>query len=159
MPPRCLCEGERRDPAPICRLAARALIYLAKDEDLTLQVEVDGLRVVEEVPQHLCVVRRDPQDVLCSSLVEDQLVGELAGLSSLLGAPVGVDVGHLPNLDRLLGMLLLPILFAHGNLLDSPNAFVPTRPRGKLSRRGGPGPLGPLVHSAASFRGLETGWG
>ena len=37
---------------------------------------------------------------------EDQLVGELAALQRSLAAPVDVDVGDLPNLYRLLGVLL-----------------------------------------------------
>jgi hypothetical protein len=65
---------------------------------------------VEQVPQDLSVIRSDPDNELFGPVVEDELVGELAGLSSLLGAPVGVDVGDLPNLDGLLGLLLLAML-------------------------------------------------
>ncbi len=72
---------------------------------------------MEQVPQDFGVVCGDPDDELFGPVVEDELVGELAGLSSLLRAPVGVDVGDLPNLDRLLGVLLLTGLVGHGFLL------------------------------------------
>ena len=65
---------------------------------------------MEQVPQDLGVVRRDPDNEFFGPVVEDELVGELARPFSFLGAPVGVNVGNLPNLDRLLGLLLLVVL-------------------------------------------------
>jgi hypothetical protein len=80
--------------------------YLAEDEDLFLKVPVDGLGVVDKVAQNLRVVGGGHDEGLLGPVVEDELVGELAVLEVSLVAPVGVDVGDLPDLYRSLGVLL-----------------------------------------------------
>jgi hypothetical protein len=61
---------------------------------------------VEEVSQELGVVRGRHNEDLLGSVVQDELVGELAVLKLSLVAPVGVDVGDLADLYTLLGVLL-----------------------------------------------------
>src|SRR5919112_4081982 len=85
------------------------LLYLPEYEDLVLRVPVQGLCVVDKVPQHLGVVRRGQDEGFLGPVIEDQLIRELAVLQLTFIIPVGVDVGHLPNLD-----LLLRVLLRHG---------------------------------------------
>src|ERR671916_1020870 len=81
-------------------------IHLAEDDDLLLGVPVERVRIVEKIPQDLRVVCSGHDQSLLGPVVQDQLVRELAVLQRSLIAPVGVDVGDLPNLYRLLGVLL-----------------------------------------------------
>ena len=81
-------------------------VYLAEDDDLFLGVPVEGVRVVDEVAQHLRVVCGGHDEGFFGPVIQDQLVGELAVLELSLVAPVGVDVGDLPDLSGLLGVLL-----------------------------------------------------
>ena len=82
-------------------------VYLAEDYDLFLDVPVEGVRVVDEVAQHLGVVGGGHDEGLLGPIVEDELVGELAVLKRPLAAPVRVDVGDLPDLYGLLDVLPL----------------------------------------------------
>ncbi len=47
------------------------LVQVAEDEDLSLHVPVDGVRVVEEVPQHLGIVRGGHDQGLLGPVVQD----------------------------------------------------------------------------------------
>ena len=97
------------EPGPILLYSARTVggsAYLAEDEDLLIQVPVDGVGVVEEVPQDLGVVGGGHDEGFLGPIVEDQLVGELAVLQVPLVAPVGVDVGDVAYPDGQLGVLL-----------------------------------------------------
>jgi putative flippase GtrA len=115
--------------------------YLTEDEDLALYVPVDGVRVVDEVPQDLGVVGCGHNEGLLGPVVEDQLVGELAVLQWALAAPVGVDVGDLPDLDGRLGLPFLAVLLAHVRAppyLRCPTAvFVPSFAINKPARQRG----------------------
>src|SRR5215217_8921391 len=100
---------ENAGPSPMPSYPARRVggsVYLAEDEHLFVGVPVDGVRVVDEVPQDLGVVGGGHNEGLLGTVVEDQLVGELAVLQWALAAPVGVDVGDLTNLYRPFGVLL-----------------------------------------------------
>jgi hypothetical protein len=55
---------------------------------------------VDKIPQDLRVVCGGHDQSLLGPVVQDQLVRELAFLQRSLAAPVGVDVGDLPNLYR-----------------------------------------------------------
>jgi hypothetical protein len=61
---------------------------------------------VDKIPQDLRVVCGGHDQSLLGPVVQDRLVRELAVLQRSLAALVGVDVGDLPNLYRLLGVLL-----------------------------------------------------
>ena len=93
---------ERRTPTQI----ATGSGYPAEDHDLFLEVPVEGLRVVDEVAQHLGVVCGGHDEGFLGPVIQDQLVGELAVFNLSLVAPVGVDVGDLSDLYTLLGVLL-----------------------------------------------------
>jgi len=80
---------------------------------ISLGMQVEGVRVVDEVPQDLRVVGGGHDQGLSGPVVQDELVGELAVLQFALAsspwlvrlaAPVGVCVGDLGNLYRLLGV-------------------------------------------------------
>jgi hypothetical protein len=79
---------------------------LAEDEDFLVEVPVDGIGVVDEVPQDLRVVCGGHDECLLSPVLQDQQVRELAILQRSLATPVGVDVRHLADPIRLLGVLL-----------------------------------------------------
>ena len=61
---------------------------------------------MDKIPQDLRVVCGGHDQSLLGPVVQDRLVRELAVLQRSLAALVGVDVGDLPNLYRLLGVLL-----------------------------------------------------
>src|SRR3712207_6229761 len=118
-------------------------VYLAEDDDLLLGVPVEGVGVVDEVAQDLGVVRGGHDERLLGSVVQDQLVGELAVLEGTLAAPVGVDVGDLPHLYGRLGLLLSSMLLAHGYATPYPpnpttKVFLPSTPENMPSLRWGP---------------------
>src|SRR5215217_209611 len=81
-------------------------VHLAEDDDLFLGVPIEGVCVVDEVSQDLRVVCGGHDKGLLGPVVQDELVGELAVLKRSLAAPVGVDVGDLAYLYRLLSVLL-----------------------------------------------------
>src|SRR5215204_6839004 len=85
------------------------LVHLAEDDDLLLGVPIERVRVVDKIPQDLRIVCGGHDKGLLGAVVQYQLVGELAVLKRSLAAPVGVDVGDLPNLYGSFGVLL-----AHG---------------------------------------------
>src|SRR5918997_2224823 len=138
------------------RFGGLRLLYLAEYENLVLGVPVEGVRVVDEVPEQLAILRRGHDKDLLGPVVEDQLVGKFALLQRSLVAPVGVDVGHLPNHYSLLGVLL-----RHGSYLlfaSSPDEpLLPTRTPHKPTRRkgygGGQGNGGEGQHRADNRRG------
>jgi hypothetical protein len=71
---------------------------------------------VDKIAQDLRIVCSGHDESLLGPVVQYQLVGELAVLQRSLTAPIGVDVGDLADLYRLLGVLLAqgeppPILF------------------------------------------------
>jgi hypothetical protein len=102
-------EPDKDKPRPILSYLPQRIgrsVYLAENDDLLLSVPIEGVRVMDEVPQDLGVVGGGHDEGLLGPVVQDQLVRELAVLERSLAAPVGVDVGDLPDLYRLLGVLL-----------------------------------------------------
>jgi hypothetical protein len=75
-------------------------VYLSEDDDLLLGVPIERVRIVDKISQDLRVVCGGHDQSLLGPVVQDQLVRELAVLQRSLAAPVGVDVGDLPNLYR-----------------------------------------------------------
>jgi hypothetical protein len=61
---------------------------------------------VYKIAQDLRIVCSGHDESLLGPVVQYQLVGELAVLQRSLTAPIGVDVGDLADLYRLLGVLL-----------------------------------------------------
>src|SRR5215211_1477356 len=98
-------EPER--PGSVCgrAYACFALMDIAEDEDFLVEVPVDGIGVVDEVPQDLRVVCGGHDQCLLGPVVQDQQVRELAVLQRSLATPVGVDVRNLADPYRLLGVL------------------------------------------------------
>src|SRR5918997_1489422 len=94
-------------------------VHFAEDDDLLLGVPVERDRVVDEISQDLRVVGGGHDEGLLGPVVQDELVGELTVLQRSLAAPVGVDVGDLPNL-----YCLLRVLLAQG---EPPHSRVTTR--------------------------------
>jgi hypothetical protein len=60
------------------------------------------MALLEQLEQHIRVLRRRAQHVLVCTVIENELERERAGCSPLLLGPGSLDVGHLPNLDLLL---------------------------------------------------------
>jgi hypothetical protein len=93
---------------------------------------------VDQVPEQLAILCRGHDQDLLGTIIEDQLIRKLAGFQWSLVAPVGVDVGYLPDHDRLLGVLL-----RHGSYLlfasSSRELLLPAPTRRKLTRRKGCG--------------------
>jgi hypothetical protein len=92
---------------------ALSLIQVAQDQDPTLGVEVHALRLVDHEHQGPCVFCGGPEHVFLGPVIEDELQGELAGLAPLQFVEVAVDLGDLADLDRLLRLLLFPMLLGH----------------------------------------------
>src|SRR5215217_2549806 len=83
-----------------------ALMDLVEDENFLVEVPVEGIGIVDQVPQDLRVVCGGHDKCLLSPVLQDQQVRELAVLQRSLATPVGVYVRHLANPFRLLGVLL-----------------------------------------------------
>jgi hypothetical protein len=110
------------------------LIQIAQDEDPALGVEVHALCLVDHEHQSPSVFGGGPEHVLICPVVQDELQGELAGLAPFQLVEVAVDLGHLADLDRFLGALLLPMLLRQLGthlLLESRMAFIPAQLRRK----------------------------
>ena len=97
---------EERGPDGGCGARPERLGYLAEDDHILVQVPVEGVSIVDEVAQHLGVVGGGHDECFLGSVVEDQLVAELAVLVIALVAPVGVHVGDLADPYGPLGVLL-----------------------------------------------------
>jgi len=74
-------------------------------EHLAPEVEDGAVAALQQLEQHVRVLRGRAQGVLICTVVEDELERERAGCSPLLLGPGSLDVGHLPNLDLLLRAL------------------------------------------------------
>ncbi len=61
---------------------------------------------MDKIAQDLRIVCSGHDESLLGPVVQYQLVGELAVLQRSLTVPIGVDVGDLADLYRLLGVLL-----------------------------------------------------
>ena len=130
---------------------------------------------MDKIPQDLRVVRGGHDQSLLGPVVQDRLVGELAVLQRSLAALVGVDVGDLPNLYRLLGVLLAqgepphrrvrtrhPVPARHGvaNACATHENLRPaTFPEHAFSAYAGEAPIGAVVatDTASADAGYDNG--
>ena len=71
------------------------LLHFAEYEDLVLRVPVEGLRDLDQVPQHLGGLRHGQDNGFLGAVTKDQLVGEIGILELAIVSLVGVYIGHL----------------------------------------------------------------
>src|ERR671917_2018395 len=73
--------------------------YVSEDQDLPAHVEVDLVGELEELHQYVGVLGIGPDRILFGAVIQDELVRELAGRSTLLLAPVRMYISDLTDHD------------------------------------------------------------